>query len=108
MASYPWTDLRLTQAAEVAAEHGCACAVDVESLVEEVRRLRAETLLLQGARRITVGVARLAYNQAAEAWHTHALACPTCTLHGPERCDDGEQLLRAENEAWDTRQGATG
>lgn len=36
---YPWTDLRLTQAAEVAAEHGCASAVDVESLVTEVRRL---------------------------------------------------------------------
>lgn len=35
-----WNDLRLTQAAEVAAEHGCASAVDVESLVAEVRRLK--------------------------------------------------------------------
>lgn len=40
MTRYPWTDLRLTQAAAVAAEHGCACAVDVESLVAEVRMLR--------------------------------------------------------------------
>lgn len=37
----PWDDLRLTQAADVAAEHGCASAVDVESLVVEVRRQRA-------------------------------------------------------------------
>jgi hypothetical protein len=41
-----------------------------------------------------------AYDRAAEAWHTHALECPTCTLRGSERCDDGERLLRSENEAW--------
>lgn len=35
-----WDELRLKQAAEVAAEHGCASAVDVESLVGEVRRLQ--------------------------------------------------------------------
>lgn len=44
--------------------------------------------------------ARRAYDKAAEAWHTHALECPTCTLHGSERCKIGEDLLRAENEAW--------
>lgn len=38
--AYPWIEPRLTQAAEAAAEHGCACAVDVESLVQEVRMLR--------------------------------------------------------------------
>lgn len=42
-----WDDLRLTQAAEVAAEHGCASAVDVESLAAEVRRLAAHAALLQ-------------------------------------------------------------
>jgi hypothetical protein len=36
---YPWTETRLTQTAAVAAEHGCASAVDVESLVVECRRL---------------------------------------------------------------------
>ena len=41
MPPYPWTEIRLTQAAAAAAEHGCASAVDVESLVAEVRRLRA-------------------------------------------------------------------
>lgn len=45
--TYPWTDTRLTQAAEAAAEHGCASAVDVESLVAEVRRLTAHAELLQ-------------------------------------------------------------
>lgn len=43
---------------------------------------------------------RAAYDTAAEAWHTHALDCQTCTLHGPTRCDLGERLLLAENEAW--------
>lgn len=33
-----WTETRLRQAAEAAAEHGCASAVDVESLVAECRR----------------------------------------------------------------------
>ena len=43
---------------------------------------------------------RRAYDKAAEAWHTHALRCSTCTLHGTERCEVGEGLLRAENAAW--------
>lgn len=47
-----------------------------------------------------------AYDQAAEAWHTHALECPTCTLHGDVRCEVGEGLLRAENEAWADYQGS--
>jgi hypothetical protein len=40
--SYPWTDLRLTQA-WAAAQSGCDCAgcVDVISLVAAVRRLAA-------------------------------------------------------------------
>lgn len=41
-----------------------------------------------------------AYDDAAEAWHTHALRCGVCTLHGVIRCDIGERLLLAENEAW--------
>jgi hypothetical protein len=39
---YPRTETRLTQATAVAAEHECASAVDVESLCQEVRRLRDE------------------------------------------------------------------
>ena len=53
------------------------------------------------------GNAKQTYDNAAEVWHTHALACATCTLHGSERCEDGERLLRSENEAWsDYRQAA--
>lgn len=42
-----WGELRLKQAAEVAAEHGCASAVDVESLVAEVEKLQAQVDNLQ-------------------------------------------------------------
>ncbi len=47
---------------------------------------------------------RTAYDKAAESWHTHALDCSVCTLHGPIRCDLGESLLLAENEAWNRYQ----
>lgn len=44
--------------------------------------------------------AKRAYDAAAEAYHEHVLRCDGCTLHGPTRCETGEALLLAENEAW--------
>ena len=60
--SYPWTDRRLAQAAEAAAEHGCASAVDVESLVAEVRRLLARADELQ----FCLGQARIVLSHFAD------------------------------------------
>lgn len=48
------------------------------------------------------------YDAAAEAWHSHAINCQGCSLHGlyDSRCEVGEDLLRAENEAWSAYQRA--
>jgi hypothetical protein len=49
--------------------------------------------------------AKQAYDKAAEAFHSHVLDCPDCAMTGPH-CAVGNDLLRAENEAWDAYRAA--
>lgn len=46
-----------------------------------------------------------AYDKAAEAFCDHVMLCPVCTMRGPH-CEIGNDLLRGENEAWDTYRAA--
>lgn len=39
------------------------------------------------------------YDKAAEAFCDHVVDCDDCTMTGPH-CAVGNDLLRAENEAW--------